>query len=405
MKDRKFMLTMAIMLGLAMGLCLRMPGPAMAAERIFIGISHDITGVMAPEGRSQKDGFILAVEEWNKRGGINGQKIEYDFRNNGGDPIRASGSCKIFVKQGACAVYGASYSTNGIAEMKILAPAKIPMTGGAAAMANFRTGPDGKIYYFSGVGSDPFLGKAAPAWAAWKGYKKIVILHLNVAWPRDITKLQQYWIENVYGPKMGMKCLKTIEADVKATDLTPQAAEIKALNPDAVFCNIYTGTTAALVRAFAALDYHPPWTNYWSAAQAVRAKGEPKMVYNHVGYSYASGLREDTMAKREEFVKRFGYEPVAQWVTGYDSANLTLKAIQDVGPNGPAIRDWLATKAYGLPVLSGKKGKTCSFQDKKETYLGKTGTWYSMYEGADYAFVQVDKDGGLHWFDIEDIAK
>lgn len=384
-----------------MSLLLANPLLTFAADNILIGISHDITGVMAPEGRSQKDAAIMAIEEWNQNGGVNGQKVEYDFRNNGGDPTRASGSCKIFVKNGACAVIGASYSTNGIAEMKILAPAKIPMIGGAAAFANFRKGPDGKNYYFSGCGADWALGKAGLAWAAHAGYKNIVIFHLNVAWPKDIRDVQLEWIDKFYGPKYGIKCLKTIEADVKASDLTPQVAQIKALKPDAVICNIYTGTTAALVRAFAALNYNPPWCNYWSAAEAIRQTSEPKLLYNHVGYSYTSGKRQDTMAKKDAFKKRFGYEPVSSWVIGYDAANLILTAVKAVGPNPPAIRDWLAQQASEQPVLGGKTNKTCSFGEKEQSWLGKNGSWPSMYTGTDYAFVSVGKEGQLEWFDIE----
>jgi branched-chain amino acid transport system substrate-binding protein len=401
MKNKRLLMALLVVFGASIVLGIWTPNPTGASQRILIGISHDITGIMAPEGRSQSDGYILAIEEWNKKGGINGQKIEYIFRNNGGDPVRATGSAKIFVKEGVSAVYGGSYSTAGIAEMKVLAPAQIPMIGGCAALANFRKGPDGKVYFFSAVGGDPALGRAGVAWAAWAGHKKIAILHLNVAWPRDIRDIQLAWIKKEYGPKYGIKCIKTIEADVKANDLTPQAATLKALNPDAVICNIYTGTTAALVRAFSDLDYHPQWTNYWSAGEAIRMKSDPKLLFNHVGYSYTSGLRQDTMTKKKDFIKRFGYEPVAQWVAGYDAANLTLRAIKEVGADPKAIRDWLATKSYGLPVLSGKMGKTCSFRDVEETWLNKTATWYSLYQGTDYAFVRVDKGGNLHWFDIE----
>jgi branched-chain amino acid transport system substrate-binding protein len=400
MKIEKSFIALVLALVMGASLCLWEPSPVAAADRILLGISQDITGVMAPEGRSQSDGYILAVEEWNKKGGINGQKIEYMFRNHGGDPVRASGSCKIFVDEKVCAAYGGSYSTACIAEMKVLAPAQIPMLGGAAALANFQTGPDGKVYYFAGVGADWSLGRAGLAWAAWAKHKKIAILNLNVAWPRDLRDVQLEWIKKEYGPKYGIECIKTIEADVKATDLTPQAAEIKALNPDAVICNIYTGATSALARAFASLDYYPPWANYFSAAEALILTGDPKLYYNHVGYAYASGIREDTVAKRKQFVERFGYEPNSQWVVGYDSANLTLMAIKDVGCNPIAIRDWLATKAYGIPMLAGKKGKTCQYKEEATTWLGKTGTWYSHFEGTDYAFVRVDKEGKLHYFDI-----
>ena len=167
---------------------------SMAADEIIIGINQDITGIMAAEGRTHTDSAMMAIDEWNAKGGINGKKIKAVFMNNGADPVRATANAKSMVKEGVVAVVGCSNSTVCIAEMKELAAAGIPATGGAASTRIFeQKGPNGKPFYFSGVGADPILARGYLDAAAASGFKKIAILHLNVAWPKDITAIQKEW--------------------------------------------------------------------------------------------------------------------------------------------------------------------------------------------------------------------
>jgi len=392
-------LCVVLALGLSLFGCA--PAPTKGVTPIKLGISQDITGVMATEGRSQADGAILAVEEWNEKGGVNGRPIEYIFRNNGGDPVRASASVKLMAEMGCVAAHGGAYSTNGIAEMKVLGAKQIPMTGGCAALANFENGvgPDGKQYFFSGVGSDPYLSRPHLEAAVHFGAKKIAILYLNVAWPRDLKDLELEWIEKEYGPKNGIECVGMVEADVKAADLSVEALKIKAMNPDFVSTIVYTGTTIAWSRALAELDWHPLSFNYFSAPYAAWMGAEDKTAYyNFCGNDYITELRPEVVAKRNEFVERFGYDPVSHWATGYDCFNLILTAIENVGDDPIAIRDWLAEESYGESMMSGKKGAVCSFKDEETTWIGKTGYWYSLFDGLNYGMAYIDEAGKLNYW-------
>jgi len=370
-----------------------------ADAKMLIGINEDITGLMAPQGRASVDGCTLAIEEWNKKGGIKGQKIEFDFRNHGADPVRATANAKIFKDAGACVVFGGIWSTGAIAEIKVLAPAKIPMIGAGAATAIFHEsiGPDGKGYYFSCNGTDSTFARAYLDILASRGYKKIAILTLNVAWPRDLTAIAKEWVQKEYGPKQGVSIVGTIEADVNAADFSVQTNQLKALNPDAVIACVYTANSQTLVRAFADAKWNPPWSTLWSLTEPAWMTGERKLFFNAHGISWHDGTREDYLAKKREFMTRFGYEPVSHWITAYDSMNLILSAIEEVGPNPTEIRDWLATKAYGRRMLHGPPGKVCKFRHVEETWLGKKGVYYSMFDGTDFARIWVDQEGKLDW--------
>jgi branched-chain amino acid transport system substrate-binding protein len=374
-----------------------------ANAKILIGINEDITGLMAPQGRASVDGCTLAIEEWNKKGGIKGEKIEFDFRNHGADPVRATANAKMFKEMGACAVFGGIWSTGAIAEIKMLAPAKIPMIGAGAATAIFHEsiGPDGKGYYFSCNGTDSTFARAYLDILVGRGFKKIAILTLNIAWPRDLTSITKEWVQREYGPKQGVSIVGTVEADVNATDLSVQTRQLKALNPDAVVACVYTQNSQALARAFSDANWNPPWSTLWSLTEPAWMTGERKLFYNAHGISWHDGMKEEYLAKKKEFVARFGYEPVSHWITAYDSMNLLFSAIEEVGPNPTEIRDWLATKAYGRRMLHGPPGKVCKFRHVEETWLGKKGVYYSMFDGTDFARIWVDKEGNLDWLKLK----
>ena len=121
------------------------------------------------------------------------------------------------------------------------------------------------------------------------------------------------------------------------------------------------------------------------------------------GPSYWDGARPDAVEKHEFFKKKYGYTPTAHWASTYDCVNLLLTAIQEAGTEGPKIQNWLATKAYGRPIICGPPGNTAKFSEEKQTqtWLGKTGTYFSLFDGTDYGRVIVNKDGTLDWTKIK----
>ena len=370
------------------------------AKEILIGINTDVTGVMAPVGRTESDCALWAIEEWNAKGGIKGQKIQSVFMNNGADPVRATGNARALVDKGVCAVHGGTYSTAAIAEMKVLAPAKIPMMGNACATVLFQegVGPDGKNYFFTGYGADVHLVRGYLDIPAKAGYKKAAILYLNVAWPKDLMAVAKELVQKEYGPKYGMSIVGTVEADIKASDLSLQINQVKAMNPDIMIAIIYQPNAIAVTRALADARWNPPWVAGWGQADDVYDKSsDKKLYYNLHGVSYYSGLRPDAVAKREAFIKKYGYVPTSHWAPAYDLTNVLLRAIDAVGPEPVAIRDWLATKSNGIPLLCGVEGMTCKIRDVEETVIGKRGFYYSLFDGTDYAPVWVDKEGKLDW--------
>jgi branched-chain amino acid transport system substrate-binding protein len=365
--------------------------PALAESPVLVGITQGSTGVNADAGRAIRDSVIMAIEEQNKSGGIRGRKIEYISRDNACDPSKATTIAKEFVRKKIAAVFGATLSTVGIPETKVFVPDQIPFMGGSASRKLWDPkGPDGKSYYFSFCGSDPVIAEAGLSFFAEQGYKKIAILYLNVAWPTDIMKYQADLVKKKYGPKYGMEVVGVVEADVKATDLSKEVAKIKQLNPDAVIANIYGTTFVPWFRACRDLDYHPPTTGYWALAETAYLSTDPTLLYNFVGYSIYSPEKPQAAAKLKEFKERWGYQPVAHWCFAYQEALTLFGAMKAVGFDGPAIRDYIATKLTDTPVIVGSKTARCFFQEG-------TPYFYSVIGPEDWAFVRINEKGEQVW--------
>lgn len=367
------------------------PTATATPKPILIGITHDTSGYNADGGRSSRDAAVLAIEEWNAKGGIKGAKIQYVVRDNAGDPTKATTIAKEFVDLKVDAVSMGTSSTVAIPEAKIFTEAMIPQIGGSASTAIYTTAPDGKWYYFSVCCASPVLAEASLPDMGKKGYKRIGSIISNVAWPQDLRKISLELIASKYGAMYGMEAVADIAVDVNATDITTEVLKLKNANPDAVLGSFYPVTTSAYYSALNKLNWNnppPPTYSYWGLTESVYLASEKKLLYGAINYGGYSGIKPELVKKKGEFMARFGYEPVGHFAITYDGVSLLLRAMDAVGTDKTAVRDWLATKAKGQPIICGRVGATADFTKD---------TWQSLLSASDLAFCHVDKDGKLIW--------
>ena len=77
-------------IAVAIAACVAMSAPAIsAADTIRIGAILSLTGNAAEVGLNMRDGILLAVDEINKRGGVNGSRIDMAIEDSKSDPKAA----------------------------------------------------------------------------------------------------------------------------------------------------------------------------------------------------------------------------------------------------------------------------------------------------------------------------
>ena len=85
-------------LGMVVVLAIGLLGLAPAAKAEFkLGILMVTSGVYKPMGGSSRDGALLAIEKFNKAGGLNGEKIEYFFEDYEGEAAKAISLAKKLI--------------------------------------------------------------------------------------------------------------------------------------------------------------------------------------------------------------------------------------------------------------------------------------------------------------------
>ena len=114
---------------LAIGIGLMVAGPGFAADKpVKIGFVYIMSGPFATYGQFAKQGAELAIDEINKAGGINGQKVEALFEDSSGKPdVGIRVIRKLVYENGVDVVMGLDSSGVASAVAPVMKELKTPL--------------------------------------------------------------------------------------------------------------------------------------------------------------------------------------------------------------------------------------------------------------------------------------
>lgn len=118
-----------------------------AAETIKLGLNYPSTGRYKEQGLAQARGALLAIEEINANGGLNGQTLELLTANTASKPDKAVANVDQLVEQGAAMLFGGASSAVAIAAGKQAAQHE-RIYFGTLTYANGTTGINGHRHMF-----------------------------------------------------------------------------------------------------------------------------------------------------------------------------------------------------------------------------------------------------------------
>jgi branched-chain amino acid transport system substrate-binding protein len=346
-------------------------GSAHAADQtVTIGIDLSLTGADAETANLIRDGFLLAIDEANAKGGPAGVHVNVLMLDDGTatagqyDPAQGATNARKMVADPTCvAALGPMSSTPGKAMAAIFSQ------GDLATITPTSTNPDitnpkfaelyrpaGKPIYFRTVTTDAFQG---PNLANYF----VDVLKVKTMFGLDDSGAYGVGLAAAFeaqAQKRGVTLLGHDRLDPKAPDYTATLTKIKSLNPQLMY---YGGDAQAGVKLVK--------QSYDIIPNVMKAGGDGMYgpsILQGAGFPAANGwyatvasphMMEDT--KLAPFVQRFvaktGHQPSDYSITAYDAASVALDAIGRVAQTGKpitrsAVRD--AIQATKLDTLQGE---------------------------------------------------
>src|SRR4051812_40367655 len=196
-------------------------GSAFATGTIRIGGLFSVTGPAAFIGDPAKKTLEMLVQETNRKGGINGMKLETVIYDTGGDPTKAVQLATRLIKDDKVnVIVGPSTTGETMAVIPLVEKAKIPMISSAAG---------GKIvdpvkhWVFKTAASDHIAVEKLLTYVQSKNQKRIALLTVSDGFGTSGREQLK-----AYAAKQGFTIVADEVFAPKDTDMTPQLTKIRS---------------------------------------------------------------------------------------------------------------------------------------------------------------------------------
>ncbi len=241
----------AVLFVALIGLC-----PALAADPgagpLKVGVVLPLTGEQAKFGEIEKNSFLMALEEINKSGGVNGKQIDLLIEDDTGKPdVGRSAVEKLISRDNVICLTGGYSSSVTYAICAAAQQRKVPFmvtTGSADEITEkgwdyvFRINPPVSEYPKA---LETFLKEVVKP-------QTVALLYENTLFGQSGSKKFAKLCES-----MGIKVLLKEGYEHGAVDFKPLLIKVKSAQPDFVYMISYVMDAALLMRQSKELDFNP----------------------------------------------------------------------------------------------------------------------------------------------------
>lgn len=310
---------------------------SVAKETIKFGAVLPLTGTLANIGEGMRDSMLLAVEETNKAGGVNGKEIELSIEDTACDPANAVPAVnKLISVNKVIAIAGPTCSGESFATAPIINENKVVAVSPSAT--NARLAAEGGDYWFRVSPSDALQGKLAAKYAReTMGARRAAILYLNNDWAvglRDVFKAG--FVER--GGEIAAE--ESMESDT--TDVRTQVTKIRSLNADVIYLLCFPKECAVALRQLSELGVKAKIMGA-DGADDPKTLAELGAAADGFILTVPSGAGEAFNAR---FRERYSKEAGAYAAQAYDAVMLLIDTVKNAGESGEAMKDYLYTVQY-----------------------------------------------------------
>lgn len=334
------LLLLALLAVLTLSCAQQQPGSA-DHSTIKIGFFGDLTGPTFDFGLSAKNGVLMAADEINQAGGINGHQIDIVIEDDKGSPEEsAQVTSKLIDRYKVAAIIAAGASGNSLAAAPRAQSAHVPLIAPSSTNPAVTQAGD---YIFRACFIDAFQGEVMAKFAAntLKAKKAAIMLDFNSPYSRGLTDFFEFSFAKLDGQIVVKQSYQQGDADYRG-----QLSAIKAANPDVIYIPGYYGDVAIIAKQARQMGLTVPLlgADGWDAPELWDLGGDT-LNGSYISNHYSADDPSETIQKfAHAYRQRNGnLTPDAHAALAYDALRFLAEAIQKSGTtDGPKLRDALA---------------------------------------------------------------
>lgn len=305
-----------------------------APKALKVAILAPLSGDVATFGASTRDGALLAVEEWNAKGGVLGRQIETVVEDSQceAEPA-ASAANKVISQDQVKFIIGEVCSKASIPVSEIATANKVLQISPTSTNPKVTIDEAGnaKPTVFRACFIDPFQGTVAATFALKDLNAKTAAVLLDQG--NDYVRGLAEFFRDAFEAGGG-KVVVWETYTAGDTDFTAILTKVKDANPDVLYLPDYYSTVNVIAAQANQMGIKAVKLggDGWDSPKLDKAALAGGFHTNH----YAP---EDPRPVVQEFVKKYqakyGSVPDALAALAYDAANILFQAIQQAGTDDP----------------------------------------------------------------------
>jgi branched-chain amino acid transport system substrate-binding protein len=325
---------------------------ALQAQAVKIPIIVPITGPIALEGTSQRNGALLAVAHGAQQTKVDSQVFDPAGAAEGG----ANALDRTAGDKSVVAAVAPLFGTQVLPMIPLADEYKVPLitTSGTGAITE-----KGSAYIYRFFPSDEVTKLAQAKYVVETlGKKRIAILYNATAYGQSGLSFLTRYIK-----QLGGDIVYSDGIDLATKDMTPVIANTKAANPDVILLQMHTASMALLIKQLAQSGLGTPVVaNTMLTMPSTTALLEPadlKGVCAETSSWVGKGVSPALDKFVDDYQAKYGTIPDFFALNQYDGMMMVLKAINGGAKTAADVQKYLATNNYdgiGMSYKSDGKG-------------------------------------------------
>lgn len=329
-------------------------GVTATGDTIKIGLVASMSGDNKPWGEDSYDGAKIAVDEFNKAGGLNGKKVELLMQDSASKQDQAKTAAEKLLAEGVIAVVGEVSSGNTIQIAKAAFPKAVPVVAIGATRTDLT---DIGNNVFRVCYTDDLQGPVMAKFAYEKlGLRKMAVMtDNNLPYSQGLSASFKQKFTQLGGEIVAEATYQS--GGGQAPQYSGQLTEIKAKNPDGMFLSGYFTEVGPIAQQARAAGITVPLLggDGWDSPTILTSGGDAIIG----GYFANHYNNADNRPQVQEFLDKWkathqGKLPnTTMGALGYDAMALTLAALKAAGePNSRKLITAL-DNMENFPAVSG----------------------------------------------------